>query len=204
MDVKQVEYQTFHGEKDSPEKRLARAIEEAERLISDAHAQADRIQKEAYEKGFAQGEQAGVKMGLASAQPSADGAAALVEQLNTLLLATLEAMEPEIIRLVQLIAERVIQTKIAADDEILVKVVRAAMAEVDKGWAVTVRVNPTELETLRVHQDEFSRIAEAKSVTLTADESIEPGGCRIITPGGFVDASVRLALSNLFRFEDGA
>ncbi len=198
MAVKKVEYQDFGVHRQTPEE----IIDRAEEIIAKATADAAKIEQIAYEQGFAQGEQAGIKMGMASAQPNVEGVAALIEQLNTMLLATLEAMEPEIIRLVQLVAERVIYTKIAADDEVLVKIIKAAMAEVDKKWEVTVRVNSQEHETLSLYVNEFERIRESKKVTLVADPGVEPGSCFVEAPPTFVHASVRQALENLFNFEE--
>ncbi|MDP8224560.1 MAG: FliH/SctL family protein [Candidatus Lernaella stagnicola] len=202
MSGKKIEFERFDNPRQKPVELVAAAQAEARKMVADAKQEVDRIEQQAYEQGFQQGEQAGIKMGMASAQPSVEAIAALLEQLNSLLLQTLEAMEPEVIKIVQLIAERVIHTKIAGDDQVLVRVVKAAMAEVDQKWDATVHVNPQEYETLTLHVNEFERIRDAGKVTLVADADIEPGGCRVETPQSFVDASVRQALANLFEFEE--
>lgn len=202
MGVKNVSFQHFGGQVADPEKTLAEARREAERLVNNARGKAAEIEQTAYQAGFSQGEQAGLKVGMASAQPSIDGVAVLVEELNRLLLSSLEAMEPEIIRMVQLVAQRVIHTTIAADDEVLLRVIRAAMAEVDKQWDVTVRVNPQELDTIQTHEAALAALRENAHVKLVADPAVEAGGCVVQAPTGFVNASVRQALDNLFAFEE--
>jgi len=202
MKVKKVEYRPFADGFRDQDEILAEAQDEANRLLEKAQKNLARIEQKAYEQGFAQGEQAGVKMGMAQAQPSVEGVARLFDELNQMLLRTLEAMEPEIIRLVRLVVERVLQTMLAEDHEIMIKVVRAALAEADRRWSVTVRINPTEYETLKHFAPEFARIQQTGNVQLVADSQIEPGGCRVDAPEGFVDASLKRALDQLFTFEE--
>lgn len=202
MKVKKVEYRPFSDGYKSREQVLAEAQDEARQLLEKSHKDLARVEQEAYEQGFAQGEQAGVKMGMAQAQPSVEGVSKLFEELNNMLLRTLESMEPEIIRLVRLVAERVMQTVLAQDHEVIVRVVRAALAEADRRWEVTVRVNPTEYETLKYYEADFARIQQASNVKLVADPRIEAGNCRVESPEGFVDSSLKRALDQLFTFEE--
>lgn len=201
MSLKKVTFQDFGG-RETAESILERARAEAKRMIDEAKRNADKIEQVAYEQGFAQGEQAGVKMGMAKAQPNVDGMVAAVEEFNRLLLTTLEAMEPDIVELVRAIAAKVLHTVLAQDNEILVKIVRAAMAEVDKKWEVTIRINPQEFDTVSRFGDEFTRIREMQKVTIVADPGVPSGGCRVEYPQGFVGASLEHALDELFRAED--
>jgi flagellar assembly protein FliH len=198
MDVKKVQFQRFReGHRSAEELR-----DEARRLVDEAKQKADGIARQAYEQGFAQGEQAGFKIGMAKAQPNVEGIAALIEELNRLLLTTLESMEPEIVRLVQAVAEKVIHTTIAADSEVMTRVINAAVAEADKNWEATVRLNPTDYETIQRHPEAVARLAEARRVKLVADPSLPGGGCIVETPTGYVDASVKRAIDAVFKFEE--
>jgi flagellar assembly protein FliH len=201
MDVKKVQFQRFAG-RETPEEIVARARAEARRLVEHAKADADRIERQAYEQGFTQGEQGGLKMGMIKAQPAVDGLIKLIEELDRLLLKTLESMEPEIIRLVQVVAEKVIHTTIAADSRVMIEVVKAALAEAEQKWDVTVRVSRQEYDTLSQFTAEFERLRRAGRVAVVADETLPSGGCVVETPVGFVDASVQRAIDELFKLEE--
>ncbi len=170
---------------------------ESRTLVTLARERAAMIERQAYQEGFAQGEAAGRRLGLAQAAPSVEALARLVERLDQLMFQTLARMEPEIVRMVLAIAERVIFTTIEADNTVIQRVVQAALKEVEGRWAVTVRVNPGDCELLQQHKDQWLRIDRADKVTLVPDPAIEPGGCIVETPQGFVDATLRTALARV-------
>jgi len=171
-------------------------------LIADAKQKAAAIERRAYEQGFHKGEAAGIEMGLAKALPSVENFVTLVEHFNHLLLETLAAMEPEIIRLVLLIAEKVIRTTLAEDDEVLQRVVKAALKEVDERWEATIRINPNEYEMIKQSEAHWQRTKNAELVKLIADPAVAPGGCIVETPQGFVDASLDTALERVAKIGD--
>jgi len=188
--VQTVEYPCFS---DEPKAKavLARAMEEA-----------SQIERQAYENGYHAGEAAGMQVGLNRAAPSVAALAQLVENLNQLIYNALAAMEPDIIRLVLSIAEKVICTTIETDSTVVVRVVKAALREAEERWDVTVRVNPGDLETLKSFEAEWRKIGENRKVVLLPDPEITPGGCVVQTPAGFIDAVVSGMLERLGKFGD--
>jgi len=173
--------------------------EQALEIIAAARQKAAAIERAAYEEGFAKGEAAGTRMGLEQMMPAVETFAGLVQQLNQLATNTLAGMEPEIIRLVLAIAERVIHTRIEADDKVLHRVIEAAVGEIDERWNVTVKVNPGEYETLQKYQEIFKQLDRLGKVTLLPDPSITPGGCIVQAPEGFVDATLETALARVAK-----
>lgn len=174
----------------------------AEKLVDQAKRRAAAIERQAYEEGFSKGEAAGVKMGLAKAMPTVEHFGALAEELNQLVKNILTEMEPEIIKLVLAIAEKVIHTTIASDSEVVQRVINAAMKEMEDRWEVTVRVNQGELEFLQQHQEQWLKVEQAEKVNLVADPSVEPGGCIVQAPRGFVDATLKTALERVAKIRE--
>jgi flagellar biosynthesis/type III secretory pathway protein FliH len=84
----------------------------------------------------------------------------------------------------------------------MTRVINAAVAEADKNWEATVRLNPTDYETIQRHPEAVARLAEARRVKLVADPSLPGGGCIVETPTGYVDASVKRAIDAVFKFEE--
>ncbi len=172
---------------------------DARNMVVMAQERAAMIERQAYQEGFAQGETAGRRMGLAQAAPGVEAIARLVERFDQLMKETLAAMEPEIVRMVLAIAERVIHTVIAEDHTVVQRVVQAALKELDDRWAVTIKVNPGDYEFLEATRAQWLRVEYASKVTLTADASVEPGGCIAQTPQGLVDATLKTILARVAR-----
>lgn len=179
------------------DRRVIAAGETAERIIRDAEAEAERIRKaaetlragvesvreQARREGFAKGEAA--------------GKALVTEQLLRLDRMREEFFskaEPEIIRLVLAIAEKLIG-QIAAERPDTVKgVVRQAL-ERSIGDRITVKLNPEDYRTVMSEGYEFRDVLDrTKRLLFKEDETIHKGGCVVETEVGTIDAQIETQL----------
>lgn len=177
-------------------REVVSAAEQAAALVQEARASAQEILEQAKamkermaeqveaerERGYAEGQQAG----LAEATELIAAATAEREHL-------LQEAEPEVVRMVFQIAEKILGEAIATGG--VTDVVKRAISEAI-GERVTVRVHPEDLEKIRSIEPELNeRLQNIKSLNIMADETIELGGCAVDTEVGTIDAQLSTQLA---------
>lgn len=169
---------------------------EAEQVLARAQSESERIQREAYHQGFAQGEAAGRKLAAQKIEPVLKALATLIASIGEEREKVVERYEGELIRLAYLIATKVLHREIETNQEAAVHVARAALAKVVKARHVTLMVSPYDLEMMQQHLSDGDLRGHwtPENVTLEADFSIGRGGCRITTDSGEIDATIETQL----------
>lgn len=108
------------------------------------------------------------------------------------------SMTEEMLRVCYAIAEKVVNRAIELDPEIIKGVIRRALFYVADKKGVEIRVSPEDRdrveELVTTFQSEGERFV---SVTVTADSTIQPGGCVIETAAGVVDAQIDRQLQEI-------
>ena len=172
------------------------ARKDAARIVSEAQARADEVVAEAerrgYQEGFARGQNDGHAEGREAAA-SHRAPAELLELARRIvdeLHRAAEALPRQALQFALEIAERIVGE--AAGD------IRAARANVAKALELgagygqaTIQVNPAQLEQLREHcQEVIEALSFRGNVCLTGDESVAPGGARLVSGQGQIDATI--------------
>ncbi len=193
---------------------LLRAQQQAEQLITAAQVEARSLKEKAFADGFTEGR----KVGLAKGQvegAAAGHAAAVAEQkanlsrLNESLSAALKSLNEsrlrlesdglaEVVKLAASIARRVTKQQGAIDPQVLEANLTEAMKFVVHSADVRVAVNPKQKQTL---EEVLPRLQLSwptlEHVELIEDPSIAPGGCRVFTAQGHIDADLDTQLDRL-------
>ncbi len=168
---------------------LAEAREEAEQKIREAY-------QEAYQRGLQQAQE----QFDASIAQAAEALNAAAEAITRARQAFLDSLEPQVVALATIIAERVLQREVRTDPELIHAVARRALAKIADRQAVTARVNPADMEALRLHKiallEDFEGVEE---LTIEADESVNPGGCVIESRLMQADARLETLLSTVLE-----
>lgn len=183
---------------DSPviEHEVLSGLEKSEGIVSRARKEASRLRKRAREvlaqavvekeeerkRGFEQGHQ--------------EGLAALTERLiqaeadrNRVL----TEAEPQIVRMVAEIAEKVIGREI--QNGAVVDIVKKAVSQ-SVGQRITVHVHPTDRPVLEEKEKELLEVVDkSQTITVKEDESVSAGGCIVETELGTVDARLETQLA---------
>lgn len=101
--------------------------------------------------------------------------------------------EPQVIRMVMEIAEKVIGREISQGA--IVDVVKKAILQ-SVGRRVVIRVNPADVSLLKEKQPEIlAALENNRSLTIKEDDSILSGGCLVETEMGVVDARLDTQLN---------
>ena len=177
--------------------------QQCERLIQEAQLKVSEIEKEAYEKGFSEGQKAGGEVGERMAESLLKQYSASLDALNKLRKELFSTSEREVIRLSLEIARKIIKHEVAIDEELILTLVKVALARVADQALITVRVNPKDYHFIERHHAAGLGATDGRSlsesVKLVEDPLIARGGCIIETDSGTIDARIEEQLREIER-----
>lgn len=125
---------------------------------------------------------------------------ALIEQVRAERSEFFARIEPEVVRLAVAIAEKVIQQELETRPEVVVEMVRAAMARLRDREVLRISLNPRDLERVREAKDDLvGAVDGVKKIDVIEDRRVDPGGCVIESPNGTLDARVRTQIEEIER-----
>lgn len=174
----------------------AGAAEPDAAAVRAASANAAAIERDAFAKGFAAGERAGLEAAGQRGEAMLTRLTETLEQLATLRNTMIHRTERQMVQLALAIAHRIIQREVSLDRDLVVAVARVALDRLGETARVTVRMNP----------DDFAVTARARAaqlagsnVSIVADARIGRGGCRVESDLGVMDAGVEEQLREVAR-----
>lgn len=167
-------------------------------VLAAARDEAAQKVQEAYQEGLSRGTEAGKEAFEATLAECAAALTSAGDQLEAAHRAFLENLEPQVIALVKDIAAKVIAVELQTNDAILARTVSRALSELVGEHAITLLLNPQDLEAMRDQEvkllDSFPRIT---TLNLEADESIAPGSCIARTDTMDVDGRLDTLLAHV-------
>jgi len=164
----------------------------------DQHQQARlaAIEREAFAKGYEQGERAGAEAGATRAEAMLRRLAQTLEELADVRRSMIHQTERQMVQLALAIAKRVVRREVAIDRDLTLTMARVALDRLGDSTTVTIRLNPADFEATAGRRD----VVQAGSrVTVVADSGVSRGGCRVESDFGYVDASVDAQFQELAR-----
>ena len=174
---------------------LLEEIGERERYIKQVADKTHSLEKEAYEKGFAQGEKAGMELGEKRFDSVIKSFTEGLEEVKKLKEALYQKSEQEMLKLVLAIARRVIQKDASTDEKIILSMIQSALKYVADQEEITVKLNPSDLEFASQHRGEI--IKGMKKVIFEGDGGILRGGVVIESNRGVIDGGIEKHLQEI-------
>jgi flagellar assembly protein FliH len=154
------------------------------------------LERDAFAKGYAQGERAGVEAGNRRGDAMVRRLGETLEELASLRQSLLHHSERQLVQLALALARRIVRREIAADEELVMALARVALDKLGEAGPATIRLHP----------EDFARAAArgaerwaAAHVSVVADPAVSRGGCLVESPFGFVDASIDAQFQELAR-----
>ena len=181
--------------------RRSVACEAGAALAEDVLAAASR---QGFEDGFAQGMAAGLERGVAQAASAADDELSRSSELLREMAAALTAakadlaqqMQRQTLELAMLLTNKIVGL-VAGQDIAAARHNLAKALELAGGGDVIVRVSPRQHRRLTEHCRELAETLGCGGVRVMADESITPGGVKVLCRGGEIDATIETQLANV-------
>jgi flagellar biosynthesis/type III secretory pathway protein FliH len=158
---------------------------------------------EAYLRGVSEGREQGEQAERARLRGAMMAAESALDDLRAGEARWLANIEENIAAIAVAIAQQVIARDVATTNDIVLEVVTRAVQEFGLDQALSIRVNPGDLESLqsaeRTATEEMNAITKGREVRWLADARIEPGGCVVEGRERIVDGRVDTALERLYR-----
>lgn len=155
--------------------------QEAERIIAAAQEEFQRQRQQGYEQGVREGQQQIALKMLETVDQAVEYLSQLEEQVVDLVFNALQKVVGEM-----------------EERDLVVKVVRHALAVVRTQPQVTVRVSPRDVETVRSRLSEIlSGYPGINYLEVAADARLATGGCVLETELGVVEASIDVQLDTI-------
>jgi flagellar assembly protein FliH len=162
--------------------------------MRDAHLAA--LEREAFAKGFAQGEMAGAEAAGQRGEMMLHRLTQTIEELTQVRAQMIHQTERQMVQLAMAVARRVVQREVSLDPDLLVAMARVALERLGETAQVKIRLHPDDYEAAGA-----ARVAQlaGSSVMILADAHLSRGGCRIESDMGALDAGVDAQLQEIAR-----
>lgn len=188
-------------------KILQRANDQAEKLLAAAQAEADSMRAAARAEGLAEGKREGLAQGKADGLTTGKKQAydeektklteqwaalsAVVAAVDAAHQATARRGEDEILPLALAIARKVTRRQGRIDSSVAEANLQEAVRLATSKHELRIFVNPSQLDLAHDVADRLKDQWPAmKHLTITGDDTLAPGGCRVLTTGGEIDADL--------------
>jgi len=164
-------------------------------LLAEHRERLAALEREAFTKGYAQGERAGLEAGGKRAEAMLRRIGQTIEELGGLRQTLIHETEREMVQLALTLARRVVHREVTLDPELAAALAHVALERLGTTTPATIRLNP---EDYTVVAQDGARWA-GQTVTVVPDPSISRGGCLVDTAFGSVDATIERQFDELSR-----
>ncbi len=155
----------------------------------------DAVEREAFIKGYAQGERAGAEAAAARAEAMLRRLARTLDELQALRTDLIRRTEREVVELSLAIARKVLQREVALDHELMLAMARVALD----------RLADVATASIRLHPDDYAAALSARGsaavashgVQIVADANVRRGGCVVQSEFGSVDVGIATQIDEL-------
>ncbi len=154
------------------------------------------LERDAFSKGFAQGERAGGEAAAQRGEAMLRRLTETLEELTTLREQMIHQTEGQMVQLALAIARRIVHREVSIDQDLLIAMARVALGRLGDSAQVTVRLSPQDFEATAA-----ARSAQwtGTHVTVVADARVGRGGCRVESEFGAMDAGVDAQIHEIAR-----
>ncbi len=167
-------------------------------VVIDATQQAHlaTLEREAFAKGYEQGERAGTEAGAKRAEAMLRRLAQTLDELADVRRSMIHQTERQMVQLALSIAKRIVRREVLVDRELTLAMARVALDRLGDSTAVTIRLHPDDYDATAARRDV---VPAGSRVTVVADGAVSRGGCLVQSEFGFVDASVDAQFQEIAR-----
>lgn len=189
---------------------LADAQTRGESIVQEAQAVAESMRmiarSEGYERGHAEGladgREEGTRVAVGEFSTKLQSAIAAFEAAaNEIALAKEKVRAEAVVEMIDLavaIAERVIKRQAALDPQVLLANLREALVLIPRQKQIRLAIHPSQRQALSAAMPELANEWPVlTSAQIVDDASLVPGGCRVFTEHGQIDADLKTQLDRV-------
>jgi len=156
------------------------------------------IEREAYQKAFAAGQQSGLQMAETKTEAVVKRFSRSLEEVAGLRVRIIKTAERDLVELSIEIAKKLVHREVKLDEKIIATLVRVALDRLTTKKGIKVTVNPLDSEVLNNELKDL--LGEEGTIELKTDDDLRRGDCLVESDYGSIDARI----SEQFKeIEDG-
>ena len=176
-----------------------------ERTLRQAEERSAHLEREAYDKGFSQGEKDGFELGLKKAEKTVVNLERLFEELRALKRELMRSQEKEIVDVVFAIARKIVGDQGLRDESLVQRTVLNALHLAADRSEVSLRIHPDDAQLIeRIKPAFFAKFKELKHLAVIPDPGVTRGGCLMENSCGEVDGRIETQLEEIYQVMDEA
>lgn len=161
--------------------------------IEEARPSFAELEREAFTKGYAQGERAGAEASARRGEAALRRLAQTIEELSNLRAELLQKTERQVVELALAIAVRVLRREVSVDRELLIAMAKVALERLGENTSATIRLNPEDYAVIGAQ----AHLGEHDVVRVVADPLVSSGGCLVQSDFGLIDAGIDAQLGEV-------
>ncbi len=184
------------GEQSKPSRETQPAQETQKSSAPLPEIDREKIEREAYERGFSEGKALGKEQAKAEVQPVLERLSRCLAELSSLRPRMRREAEKDLVKLSIAIARRVLHRELTLDPESMESLIRVALDRLEARELSRVRIHPDQEAVIRALLERFSN---SRNVEVIPDKSLQLGDVVLETAHGTVDASVDAQLREIER-----
>lgn len=155
----------------------------------------EKIEREAYEKGFVSGEKAGLEAGEQKAAVFLGSLEKLFREIFALKEKIISELEPQLVLLAIGLARRILKEELKANPEIIDQMVKEAVKEISPIGPITIKLNPFLFDQLNKKKKEFQEIFP--DLIFEMDRKAPADGAVVGNPFQEIQTDLDFQLSNV-------
>jgi flagellar assembly protein FliH len=180
---------------DTPAPSPAPAPAQDAPIAPDQQSRLAALEREAFTKGYAQGERAGLEAGGKRAEAMLRRVAQTLEELGGLRQTLMQETERQMVQLSLALARRVVHREVTLDPELAAALAHVALEKLGTRTPATIRLNPDDYTIVAQDGERWGGAA----VTVVPDPAISRGGCLVESDFGCIDATIERQFDELTR-----
>jgi flagellar assembly protein FliH len=164
--------------------------------LADQQAHLAALEREAFTKGYAQGERAGIEAGGKRAEAMLRRVAQTLDELAKLRRTMIRETERQTVELALTLARRVVTRELSIEPDLVAALAHVALERLGESSPATIRLNPDDYSTVAAHRgDQW----EGTLVSIVPDPAVARGGCLVESDFGVIDGSIEAQFEELTR-----
>jgi flagellar assembly protein FliH len=171
---------------------------EAQEIIRAAQDERTSMHESAMEQGYSDGYNAGFNEGLNRAEGIIQQAAELKQQLDERSATMYREAEAEMLEIVLDIARKVIGQELTQNPEVIVSLIRQALAKTAFKDKLTIRVSEADYDYVNENKNRIIMLTEGiNSLDICCDKALQPGSCIVETGSGEINAGLQVQINEI-------
>jgi flagellar assembly protein FliH len=172
--------------------QVTRQLKEMQEAVyQELKKKAERIEHEAYEKGFAQGERDGLESGHKRLEVVIKQLNASLEQIENQKINLFQRFEEEMVAFAFCVIKKILRREAQLTSGVIKDTLFAALQLTEENRRIILHLHPLDYKYLLAHPDQIPWVLnDRERMKILEDETITPGGGLLETELGVIDATL--------------